>query len=449
MLIMLSNKKLSFFEKVGYGVGDLAHGHLFTLMSLYLLYFYTDVLGITAVSAGAIFLVTRIWDAANDPLMGYLADHTHSKWGKFRPYLLFGAVLLGLATFFCYFAPDIGSNEKFVYAFITYLVFGMAYTMAGIPYGCMIASMTQDTLERSSLSAYRNIFSLIGAVLAACLIKPVINTFSSEKEGFMVTMGCVGIICAIILFITFLSTKERIVPKKEKKIKLKEVLQVIFKNRPLILLTISIFFNLTAFTLRNGMGLFYCKYNLGNEGLFPYLAGAMFISFIIGILFIPLLNKKIDKAPLYNIGNMVSLIGYLGVFLAPYSNIPMIFFFTCLFSVGSAAPTVLQWSMLSDTVEYSEWKTGIRAVGLVNSIPSFAVKSGLAVGGALSGLILSASGYIPDVEQSPKALFGILSLLTLLPAVLTILAIVAVCFYTLNKKTFNKIVQNLKEVIED
>lgn len=438
-------ERLTLRNKIGYGLGDTANGMMFMMVSSFLLYFYTDVFGISAVAAGSLFMIARVWDAINDPIMGYIADRTNTRWGKFRPYLIWGAIPLTVLAVLMFSVPDLSSEQKVVYAYVTYILYGMAYTFVNIPYGSLSAAMTQDSHDRSTLAAFRTLGALIAASVAIIGTKPLVSLFPTEQIGFRNVMIIFSLVALVMYFICFRNTREQVVPVEEQNLNLKMGLKVILSNPPLMFLCLGTLCAITGGTIAQATWMYYAKYNLGDEGLFPKLMAMNVVAMIVGIILTIVIGKKLGKKTTYILGMVIVVLGNLGIFFISGSNIPMLFVFAAVVGVGSIIPNTLVWAMEADTVEYAEWKTGHRGTGVIYAAFSFVRKLAQALGGGLGGIILSYAGYIPNIVQSDGALFGIKAMITLIPIACSILAITFIAFYSLGEEKFQQIINDLED----
>jgi len=436
---------LGFGRKVGYAAGEYAANLSWQLVKVFLLYFYTDVYGISAAQGGLIYLVSRVWDAVNDPIMGYIIDHTNTRWGRFRPYILFGAVPLGISTVLAFSTPDLGPAGKFAYALVTFLLLCTVYTIVTLPYTSLTAVITTDTNERSSLAGYRMIFAGLGVVTVSVFTQPLVKLFESERAGFQAVVAAYSLAAIAMYYVTFASTAERAEIKREKKYRIRDITAIITKNRPLLLLAATVFFTGISITLRQSAGMYFIKYNLGRQDLFPVYMAVLIAGAIIGVVLSTFLSRRIGKRNASIIAILSSIVGDLGVLFTPYGYVPVIFSFFFIAGLGYGATAQLMWAMAPDTVEYSEWKTGIRAEGITFSAFSFVLKLETAVGGVLAGIILSASGYVPNAVQSAATTRAILYMTALAPIITGVFGIILLSFYTLDKASFEKIVDELRQ----
>jgi len=438
------NEKLSFREKVGFGCGDFASNLFFMMFTMYGLYFYTDVFGIPAAVVGSIFLIARIWDAVNDPIMGLIADRTRSRWGHFRPYLLWMAIPYGIIGFACFMVPDWGTSAKIIYAAATYILFGMVYTAINLPYSGLMAVISPNSLERTKVASFRFIGANLGGLVVALCIPFLVQYFGdgNEQVGYKLTMGLLACIATALFFVTFASTRERVEPPADQSSSPFKDAADLCSNKPCILLLIAGIFGLASLSVHLAAVPFYFKYYIHDTQqilgwqLEPHeLIGVFFTLFticgLIGVLATKHVVNLFGKVAAYII---LSLLVAAFIFPLSYlgpnsvSTLLVLAGFGALFA-GPIAP--IGFSMYADAVDYSEHRTGRRATGLVMAFASFGGKFGWAIGGALGGWLLAWSGYIPDQAQTPEAIRGILLMLGLIPAVLGLGGCAVMFFYPL------------------
>lgn len=430
-------------EMLGYAFGNLAQNIIYLMISVYLLYFYTDVFGISAAAAGTLFLVARIFDGLNDPLMGFLADRTKSKMGRFRPYILFGMLPLAAATVLLFSAPDLSDSGKLIYAYITYFLQGIFFTIVLIPYFAMPAAMTQDSKERSKISVLNILLSTIAAVLVSVVVKPIVALFPTEKMGYQMTTILFMILSLVAFYVCFRSTKERITPRNKKNHSLKDAYRLILRNTPLILISVSYIFFSIQYTMRMQAVTYFAKYNLGNDSLTPVIFGVAILFGLIGTaVSLPMMNKLGKKAT-YLIGAGAGALLNFALYFVPVANITMILVLLGLGQMALATPLTATWSMAPDAVDFGEWKTGIRAEGVTFGAFSFVQKFASALAGSLAGVILTVAGYVANTEQTPRALSGILHMLSTIPGACCAICFVIMLFYQLNTGKMGEIVSAL------
>lgn len=436
---------LSVVTRAGYGAGDFAVNLFFQSALLFLLFFYTDVAGIAAGTAATIFLVARIADAVTDPVMGVIADRTRTRAGRFRPWVLLGGPLLAVCALATFSAPDLEAPWKVAYAYATYIAFGLAYTVVSIPYSSLTAALTADTHERTVLSTYRMAFAMLGGLMVAAATLPLVDAFGGGAAGFQGAIGVYGVLACALLTVTFLTTRERAMAH-ETVPGLGETGRALRAGgRPLALIIFAFWMGMMAFTVRSAAIVYYIVYAVGREDLVaPFMFGVAAFNFV-GIVLVPPVAKRLGKRATYLAGAFLGCALGVALYLTPFDQVALIFVISCLGSIAFAAPTVMGWSMLPDTVDYAEARSGVRADGAIYSAASFFQKMAMAVGGAGAALILEASGYVANAAQSADALTGILVMVSLAPAGIFLAGAAAMLFYPLDEKAHGEVVEALAE----
>jgi GPH family glycoside/pentoside/hexuronide:cation symporter len=443
----LGGDRLSVGEKVGYGIGDAAANFIFQTMIIFQLAFYTDTFGITAAAAGTLFLVVRVFDAVFDPLMGVIADRTNTKWGKFRPWVLWTAVPFGVMGFLTFTTPDFSASGKLMYAYITYIVLMIVYSANNLPYSALSGVMTGNVTERTSLSSYRFVFAMLSQLIIQTLALPMVKYFGngSDAHGYQVTMGIFSVLAIIFFTITFFSTKERVLPDPSQHSSIKQDFGDLLRNGPwkaMFALTIVLFITLS---LRGGVMVYYFKYFVRREDLFSLfnLVGTGFT--IVGVVLSKPLAVRMGKRKLFIIGlSFTVLFTALFVFL-PATAVPVIIVMEGLrqFAYGFTIP--LLWAMMADVADYSEWMNGRRATAIVFSAIIFGLKAGLGFGGAIGAYLLTLYGYVPNAVQTEHALDGIRYTASIFPAAAFFLCVICLFFYKIGKKEEMQIDTDLTE----
>ena len=437
--------KLSIKEKLGYSFGEFAGSSLWQTMMFFLPVFYTDVFLLPAGAAATLFAVVRIFDALNDPIMGTVADRTRSRWGKFRPYLLFGAIPLGIITVFMFTTPDFSDTGKLAYAYVTYFMLLVMYTVIMVPFNSLIGVMTSDPVERTSLSSFKFVFAYAAGITVQALLIPMVEKLGhgNEARGYQLSMMGLAVICIIALIVAFISSRERVKPDPAVKSSLKGDLKDLMHNRPWIILFLVSMIFLIYIAVRSASVMYYFEYYLGRKGLAATFMVSGTLAVLLGVLPTKILSKKFGKRNLF-IACLVIIIGALVVnFFAGPENLVLIFTTQIIFSLASGPTMPLLWSMLADTADYSEWKSGRRATGLVYSAATFAQKTGVALGASLMLTILGVFGYVANVDQNPDSLMGIRFCMTLLPAAIALVGTFLLFFYNLKDSKLTEIEKEL------
>lgn len=457
------NSKITLREKAAYGLGDFASSMFWKLFSMFLLFFYTDVFGLAAAAVGTMFLITRIWDALIDLMIGAACDRTNSRWGKFRPYLLFGAVPFAVVGVITFITPDLSPTGKLIYAYITYAAMMMIYSLVNVPYSSLLGVMTNKPDERTSLASYRFIGAFSGGLFVTATANYLVEHFGKNGNtaaGYQWTVGVYAVLAAFLFILTFAGTKERLKPAVEQKSTLKEDFKDIAKNGPWFIMLGASISVLIFNSLRDGSILYYFKYYikdqtinfLGNEYSFSQSAlASAYMSVwlatnIIGVLLAKPLSGKIGKKNTFLVSVITSAaLSFLIFFIGP-QQIGLIFISNIFIGISAGIVLPLMWSMYGDIADYSEWKNGRRATGLIFSSSTMSQKFGWTLGGALNGWLLSAFGFQANVEQSGHSLLGIRLMLSVFAGLGALFGILFMYFYPLNEKFMAKVDDELEHV---
>ncbi|HEY5415600.1 MAG TPA: MFS transporter [Gemmatimonadaceae bacterium] len=439
--------KISVTEKIGYSLGDAAANFIFQTMLVFQLAFYTDTFGITAAAAGTLFLVVRVWDAIFDPFMGVVADRTNTKWGKFRPWILWTAVPFGIIGFLTFTTPPFDAQGKLIYAYVTYIVLMMVYSANNLPYSALSGVITGDLAERTSLSAYRFVAAMSAALVIQGLALPMVNYFGggNSAKGYQITMGVFSALAIVFFIITFATTRERVQPDPTQRNSVRRDLADLTSNGPwvaMFVLTIVVFITLA---MRGGVMLYYFKYYLGREDLFSIFNVFGTGSTIVGVVASTPLAKRFGKRDVFIVGLVLTVVFTAAFVLLPRTAIALIFGTEMLRQLAYGFTIPLLWAMMADVADFSEWKNHRRATAVVFSAIVFALKAGLGFGGAIGGWLLAAYGYVPNVAQTERALQGIKLTTSIFPAITFALALVCLFFYRIDKRLEIQITDDLAE----
>lgn len=438
-------KTIPLAEKVGYGAGDFSFNIAVQVSALYLIYYFTDVFGLPAAAAGTVILVSKLWDAVSDPLMGSVSDRTHTRWGSKRPFLLFGALPFGVSIALLFAAPNMANGGRIAYALISYLLFCTALTLVNIPYGALTAAMTLDADERSRISAFRMAFGIAGTLLAASATKPLVGLFPTEALGFRTVGIFYGITATVVVLVTFLSVRERAESTESgPAVSPRALLRAIASNRPFLVLCASTIIVMVAVNILAAVVNYFFKYSLNAEQSIAVAFAALFVTAIASIPFFTWLSARTSKRSAYVVGLAILVVAEVLIFFFAHAGLGIIIVLFILAGVGMATVFLSPWSMIPDTVEYAQWKTGLRREGIFYGVFFFCFKLGAALAGFLTGIVLDLSGYVPNVPQGPETLFGIRVLLTLVPASLTILGIVVLSAYPIDRAFHGKMVEEIQ-----
>ena len=450
-------------EKIGYGFGDMASSMFWKLFGAYLMIFYTDVFGLPAAVVGTMFLITRIWDSAFDPIVGVVADRTHSRWGKFRPYLLWLAVPFGIIGILTFVTPDWSPTGKLIYAYVTYSLMMMIYSAINVPYAVLLGVMSPNPKERNTLSTYRMTFAYIGSFIALLLFMPLVNFFSGnskeladQQTGWTMAVVVIAILCIVLFFGCFAWTKERVKPIKETQNPLKEDLKDLFKNKPWWILLGAGVAALVFNSIRDGATVYYFKYFVVEEDYatvsffgMSFVLSGLYLALgqaanIIGVIAAAPVSNRIGKRNTYMWAMIIATVLSVIFYWFDKDDLIWMFVFQALISVCAGSIFPLLWSMYADCADYSELKTGNRATGLIFSSSSMSQKFGWAIGTAVTGWLLGFFGFQANAVQSEEAISGIKMFLSFLPAIGTILSVVFISMYPLTENKMKDIITELE-----
>jgi GPH family glycoside/pentoside/hexuronide:cation symporter len=409
-------------------------------------------LGISAYWGGLVFLISKIFDAFADTSVGAFVDSRTniSKRGKFRPFILWGTVPLALMTVISFLAPDFSDNGKIVWAFVTYMGFGLAYSIVNIPYGSLSASMTQDPIDRASLGSFRAIGSQMALLISGIAVIPIVVQFANNEVGYIVAISVMAIFGILFHLICYHNTTENVIraPKNEK-VPLSTLFKALFSNRPLIVLCLAALFMITSSNIRNAVQLYYLEYNLKNPELMSILSFLSIGLAVVGSMFIPTMVKRIGKKNTFMLGLVVCIASDVLNFVLPTSTATFLTIFS-LGNFGLSFALGLPWVMIADSIDYHEWNSGERTEGIVYSTYSFFRKLAQALAGFIPGVALGLIGYVPNIQQSADTLLGLKGLLFLAPAALNIIGLIILFFfYNLTENLYKKIVADLIERNKD
>ncbi|MFY9634562.1 glucuronide transporter [Pseudarthrobacter sp. BIM B-2242] len=439
-------KKLNKLSIIGYGAGDAANNLAFTTATMFLLVYYTDVAGISAAAAGTLLLVVRLFDAFADVFAGRLVDRTYSKrFGKFRPFIMFGSIPLLLLSVATFSVPQLGESGTLLYAYVTYAALGLAYSLVNIPYGSLAGAMTQDPGERAKLGSARMIGGLLVGSALGIFVAPLIKPGADLQSTFTTITLVFVVIGAGLYFFTVLTAKER-VHRAVPNVSVKQSIETLKGNKPLLMLCVSSFFFLSGYLALTSVQLYYLRDVLGRLDLYPVLSIIQLVLTFALAAVMPKLVRSIGKKNIYIYSSLVTVAGGVVIFLTPASMVMVGFGGLVLSLVGVLAMSIVVWALEADTVEYGEWKTGVRTEGITYALFSFTRKSGQAVGGALAAYALALGGYKSGgVAQTPEAIFGIQIAAGALPAILTFLAVLVMTKYTLTDVKHAEILKEIQE----
>jgi GPH family glycoside/pentoside/hexuronide:cation symporter len=436
---------LSVKEKIGYGLGDTAANLVWRTLMIFLPIFYTDVFGLSAAAVGTLLLVCRYWDGITDFIMGLISDRTKTRWGKYRPWILWTALPFGITTILTFTTPDLSYSGKLIYAYVTYSALIIIYTANNIPYAALMGVMSSDPGERTSLSSYRFIFAFLGGLITQGLNIYLVAFFGKgdDVKGYKYTMTFFAGLAIIFFLITFLSTKERVKTTPQKRSSLKEDVKDLLANRPWIILFFFGILYVAYTTIKYSTLMYYFTYYVGNINYATAYMIAGLVAAMIGASTTKTVAGWWGKKRVVNVFMMLGLILSALFYICTPNTIVLIFILGFLGEFFAAPVVALYFSMLADTADYSEWKNGRRATGLIFSAGTVAMKFGSGIAGAFTGWILMAFGYAANVPQTPEALLGIRLLMSLFPALTALVLIILFQFYRIDEGLLTRIEDDL------
>ncbi|MBK5142884.1 glycoside-pentoside-hexuronide family transporter [Budviciaceae bacterium BWR-B9] len=443
----MHNQILSKREKIGYGLGDAASHIVFDNVMLYMMFFYTDIFGIPAGFVGTMFLLARALDAISDPCMGLLADRTRTRWGKFRPYIIFGAIPFGIVCVFAYSSPELSMTGKMVYAAVTYTLLTLMYTVVNIPYCALGGVITANPTQRISLQSYRFVLATAGGMLSTVLMMPLVELIGQGNQvvGFQGGIAVLAVVAVVMLAICFATTKERISDDGATQGSVREDLRDIIRNDQWRIVGLLTILNILAVAVRGGAMMYYVTYILGNPAVFTLFLVTYSVGNLLGSAAAkPLTDWKCKVSVFWWTNAALAVLSILMFWVPIGANITM-FVFIFVIGVLHQLVTPIQWVMMSDTVDYGEWKDGKRLTGISFAGTLFVLKLGLALSGAMIGWMLAGAGYESGAAtQNDGTLSVIVALFTLIPGICYLLsALIAARLYTLNTPFINRILAEL------
>lgn len=428
-------------QVIAYGSGDLAFNLYFTFCSLFLLYFYTDILGLSASVAGLIIMAALVWEGITDPAMGVIASQTRSRFGSYRPYLLYGAPVLALSFILMFVPVDLSGGALAAFCLATHILFRTIYTVVNIPYIALSARMSSDTQARSRLAGARMLFAIASGLLMAALTLPLVARFGGGREGFFGIAALYAFIASIVLLNCFARTREAVGEAPTAHPGFGAMLAAIRVNPAFLLLLGATLVGSIGYTMGGKAQLYYMKYYAGSEASITVGLTVSLTAAALAMVPWVMLTRRTSKRTVWLSGIVIGSTANLLIFIFTPTAGPLLYSLLALTGIGNAAFVLTFWSMLPDTVEVGEWRTGLRAEGALVGFIAFTQKVALGIGTGLVGILLDLIGYAPNAAQTPGALSGIQIVTTLVPATLAILAGLFVYFYPLDARTHARLVR--------
>jgi GPH family glycoside/pentoside/hexuronide:cation symporter len=466
-----SFERLGAREKFAYGFGDLASCLYWQTISAYLAIFYTDIFGLTALAAGAMMGLSRSADAFFDPVIGLLGDRTKSRWGKFRPYILWGCVPLAMVGVLTFTVPDFGEKGKLIYAYLTFNALMLIYTAINIPYTAMLGVITPDPNERTALSSIKFAGAFAGGIIISATLLPMAKVggwlgATSVRQGWQLSFVIIGIASVISFLIVFFNTKERVQPPKAQKTSVAKDLGDLVTNGPWLILVAATVSFIFFVALRGNITAHYFKYYIGRQTLTlpaflpASIAGTQTWSWeslvsvfntsnqvlsLVGALLVPFFARRVGRKPAFVILFAVAILSTAAFYFLKPGQLLLIYGINALGSITGGPLSALLWAMYADTVDYAEWKTGRRATGLIFSASIFSQKQGWGIGAGVSLILMNSVGFIANQAQTPESLNGLVRLMSIFPAALGVLSLlILMLFYPLNEAMMSRISHDLK-----
>lgn len=449
-----AQQRIGLKERLGYGVGDLASGLYLNFFGIFLFYFFVDLKGVAPAAIGLMLLLTKLVDAVTDPMMGMIADRTRTRWGRYRPYLLFGAVPFGLFGVLVFAVPDLGPTGLLVWAYVTYTLAMLIYTMVNVPYGGLLGVISPSTHQRTSVTAYRMFFSALSGILIGVFGTALVRIFGGgdEARGIMLTMACIAALSTCCLLATFATTRERIAPSGENG-SIGGDLKELVRTGPWIAVALAAILGVTAIASRQASALFFFEYVAEDSGT-PVIGfldrpalflTALALGQVSGVVLGNFLQRRFEKAQLIIAAATLKGAAILLFYWLPLDAMWLQTAVQYGVGVGFGVLMVMAYAMFTDIAEYVDWRSSKQMTGLVVSASIFAVKAGVAFGLALPGFIMDATGFVAGAQLDEEAKLGINLAFAIIPALLLVPGIVAMAFYRLDRRTLARIESELAQ----
>jgi GPH family glycoside/pentoside/hexuronide:cation symporter len=446
-------ERLRASEYIGYALGDTASNLFFKTFSIFLTYYYVDVWGIPNKALLWIMPVVGLIGAFTDPIMGLIADRTNTHWGKFRPYLLYGAIPYGICGYLMFAGPELSTNGKIFYGFITYALMLTSYSVINVPYSSLLGVVSSSSRTRAVASSFRFVGAFAGGLLISLFVRPFVKYLGggNEVQGFHWTMAIFAVASVIMFWMTFATTKERVTPPPQQKTNVLEELGELLRNWPWVMLLIASVLSTTFIALQAGSTIFFFKYIVGADRT-PIFLGldrtTIFLSTgmlaqVVGTMVLGFLARQVDKK--YAAAGLCVVTGlcFMTFYFVPKGRFDLLVLVNVIGFLCMGPTSALTWALYGDVADYGEWKFGRRSTGLVFSASLFAIKTGNLVGGFLLPLFLASFGYVKNAEQTPRALLGIALAFSLVPGFIALLKAAALLIYPLNQKRVSQIEKEL------
>jgi GPH family glycoside/pentoside/hexuronide:cation symporter len=439
-LKMTVNKQLTWREKISYGVADMGFNFYWTNIATFLLIYYTDVFGISAAAAASMMFTIKIINAFTDPMIGAAADRTSTRWGKFRPYLIWVPLPLACAAVLTYTTPDLSADGKIIWAYGSYLAMMVCYTCINIPYNALSGVLSADPQERSTVNGLRFIFAFAGGTVVTAATPALVRWLGggNDKLGWQLTMLTWSVFASLLFVLTFLNTRERIVPVSTQQSNVWQDVRDLSQNRPWVALFFLALIIMITITLRTSSAAYYFKYVVQRPELMATFVPAYMLSAAAGASLTPLMTRFVDKKKLMMILMTITAVLSSAFFFVPKDQVWLMFALQIGMGLALGPKSPLAFSMYADTADYNEWRTGRRATAMTFAAATFSQKLGTAIAVAVIGSIFTQLGYVANAVQSAGSQAGIVWLMSFIPAAFALFAVAVMFFYNLDN---NKLLQ--------
>jgi glycoside/pentoside/hexuronide:cation symporter, GPH family len=440
-----TDQKMSLLEKLSYGLGDTGSNLIYTVITTYLTYYFTDIYGLEAAAVGTLMLIARFVDMIDSPIFGILIDKTNTRWGKSRPWILWSSIPFTIVSILLFMGPELSASGKLAYAYIFYITANVLYAAVNNPLTTMLPSMSSNVQERTVANVFRMFGGQLGGLIVNLSLLPLVGYFGAgdQQKGFFYAMTLFSLMGLILFFVTFFNTRERVQNiSGAESVPVKESLKAIKGNRPWYAVSLLgiVFFML--YIMKLSAGIYYITYNIGKPEIISTVNTLAMCS-LVGILAVPFLTKKFSKVLLINTGIAINIIGQIIIYMGG-DSVPMIIAGTIIGSIGMGLPAGLLFTLMADTVDYGEWKSGIRAQGILVSAAGIGIKLGSGLGGAIPAWLLAAGGYAANQQQSDSALQMISLSYIWLPIIFSVVSILIMAFVYKWEKPHHEIVAELE-----
>lgn len=444
--IMNNNRSIGKWrQRIGYGSSDFACNLIWQMISLYLLYFYTNVMHLNAAAVSIMFLVTKVFDGVTDLIVGFLIDKTNTKWGKSRPWILFGAIPFGISSVLAFSVPEISQTGMLVYAYVTYILLSTSYTIVNIPMASILPALSEDAHERTVLASCRTFFSSLGSTVVSAFALTLVDRFGQGNEavGFRVVMILFGVIGCAIFFFCFFNTEEKVRMTAEK-VSLKANVICLLHNKPWKLFALNIIWLFGGMIIQAGAVIYYFTYVVGDASLVQIVATITTLVPIVTNLCAPFLVKLTTKRNLMTAGSLIQIGGLLIIYFGG-TNVPVLIVGAVIAAVGYGLRGSMHFAMQPDPVDYGEWKSGVNTAGTLSAVNGFIGKVGMAIASSVGAALLAAGGFDPDITvQTSSARTAIVSMYIWVPIIMNVASAITMAFYDLDRK-YADIVKELDE----